>query len=149
MTDRELMSLALAEARLALAEGEVPVGAVIVDERGGVIARAHNRRENDSDATAHAEIVAIRTACQSLHRWRLGGCALFVTLEPCPMCAGALVMAQLRRVVYACPDSRYGAVESVFNVANNAALGHRLEVTAGVMESECRALLQKFFGQRR
>ena len=144
-SDREYMQMALAEARQAMAQGEVPVGAVLVDDGGGVVARAHNRREGECDATAHAEILAIRAGGKRLGRWRLADCTLYVTLEPCPMCAGALVMGRLRRLVYAVPDARAGAVGSIFNVPDHPSLNHRLEVTAGVLEDECRTLLQQFF----
>lgn len=147
--DRTYMEMAIAEARLAMARGEIPIGAVLVDDEGGVLSRAHNRREADHDATAHAEILAIREAGRRLGHWRLTGCTLYVTLEPCPMCAGALVMGRLARVVYGMPDARAGAVESIFNVPGHPALNHRVAVTAGVMEDECRALLQAFFRDRR
>ncbi len=148
-SDRAYMEMAVAEARLAMARGEAPIGAVLVDDEGGVLARAHNRREGDHDATAHAEILAIREAGRRLGHWRLTGCTLYVTLEPCPMCAGALVMGRLARVVYGVPDARAGAVESIFNVPGHPSLNHRVAVTAGVMEDECRALLQAFFRCRR
>ena len=108
------MGLALAEARQAAEEGEVPIGAVLV-QAGEVIARAHNRRENDNDATAHAEMLVIRDACRKLGRWRLSGTTLYVTIEPCPMCAGALVMSRVDRLVYGSSDYKAGAVESLFN----------------------------------
>lgn len=147
--DRVYMEMAIAEARLAMAQGEIPVGAVLVDDEGGVLARAHNRREADHDATAHAEILAIRKAGMRLGHWRLSSCTLYVTLEPCPMCAGALVMARLARVVYGAADARAGAVESIFNVPGHPSLNHHVAVRAGVMEDACRALLQAFFRDRR
>ena len=147
--DRVYMEMAIAEARLAMAQGEIPVGAVLVDDEGGVLARAHNRREADHDATAHAEILAIREAGRRLGHWRLSGCTLYVTLEPCPMCAGALVMARLARVVYGAADARAGAMESIFNVPGHPSLNHHVAVRAGVREDECRALLQAFFRDRR
>ena len=147
--DRVYMEMAIAEARLAMAQGEIPVGAVLVDDEGGVLARAHNRREADHDATAHAEILAIREAGMRLGHWRLTGCTLYVTMEPCPMCAGALVMARLARVVYGAADARAGAVESIFNVPGHPSLNHHVAVRAGVMEDACRALLQAFFRDRR
>ena len=148
-SDLEYMRLALAEARKAMEQGEVPIGAVLVDDEGGVVFRAHNRREADCDATAHAEIIAIREGGRRLGHWRLSGCTLYVTLEPCPMCAGALVMARLKRVVYGVPDARAGSVESIFNIPAHPALNHRIEVTAGIAEDECRAILQEFFRARR
>ena len=142
------MGLALAEARQAAEEGEVPIGAVLV-QAGEVIARAHNRRENDNDATAHAEMLVIRDACRKLGRWRLSGTTLYVTIEPCPMCAGALVMSRVDRLVYGSSDYKAGAVESLFNVVQHSALNHRLEVTAGIRQDECAAAMQAFFRSRR
>ena len=142
------MGLALAEARLAAEEGEVPIGAILV-KNGEVISRAHNRRENDKDATAHAEMLVIRDACQKLGSWRLSGTTLYVTIEPCPMCAGALVMSRINRLVYGSPDYKAGAVESLFNIVTHPALNHRLEVTAGLRQEECAAAMQAFFRERR
>ena len=138
----------MAEARQAAVEGEVPIGAVLVFE-DEIVARAHNRRETDKDATAHAEILVIREACRRLKRWRLSGTTLYVTIEPCPMCAGALVMSRVERLVYGSPDFRAGAVESIFNVVQHPALNHRLMVTAGVRQDECAAEMQAFFRKRR
>ena len=142
------MGVALAEARQAAVEGEVPIGAVLVlgDE---VIAKAHNRRETDKDATAHAEVLVIREACRKLGRWRLSGATLYVTIEPCPMCAGALIMSRVDRLVYGSPDFRAGAVESIFNIVQHPALNHRLQVTAGIRQDECAAEMQAFFRKRR
>jgi len=148
MTDEEFMDIALAEAALAGIEGEVPIGAVLVMD-GKVIAKAHNMRETDRDATAHAEILAIRQACRLLQRWRLSGAILYVTIEPCPMCAGALVMSRIDRLVYGSPDSKAGAVESLFNIVQHNSLNHRLSVTAGVRSDECAELMRDFFRQRR
>ena len=142
------MELALAEAKQAAAEGEVPIGAILV-LAGEVIAAAHNRRETDQDATAHAEMLVIQAGCRKLGRWRLSGTTMFVTIEPCPMCAGALVMSRIDRLVYGSPDSRAGAVESIFNVVQHPALNHRLVVTAGVRQEECAAVIQAFFRERR
>lgn len=142
------MGLALAEAEQAAAEGEVPIGAVLVFA-GEVVAQAHNRRETDHDATAHAEMLVIREACRKLKRWRLTGATLYVTIEPCPMCAGALVMSRVDRLVYGSPDFRAGAVESIFNVVQHPSLNHRLAVTAGVRQDECAAVMQAFFRDRR
>ena len=148
MDDRVYMQLALAQAQLAFDLGEVPIGAVLVMD-GEVIARAHNRRETWHDATAHAELMVIQEACKTLGRWRLSGATLYVTIEPCTMCAGALVLARVDRVVYGSPDPKAGAAESLFNVVDNQALNHRLQVTAGVMEEECRDIMKAFFRQRR
>ena len=148
MKDFEFMGIALAEARKAAAEGEVPIGAVLALD-GEVIAKAHNRRETDHDATAHAEMLVIREACEKLNRWRLSGTTLYVTIEPCPMCAGALVMSRVERLVYGSPDSKAGAAESIFNVVQNPALNHQLMVTAGVRQEECAAEMQAFFREKR
>lgn len=148
MDDRAYMQLALEQAQLAFDLGEVPIGAVLVID-GQVIARAHNRRETWHDATAHAELMVIQEACKTLGRWRLSGATLYVTIEPCTMCAGAMVLARVDRVVYGSPDAKAGAAESLFNVVDNQALNHRLQVTAGVMEEECRDIMKAFFRQRR
>ena len=149
MTDKNFMSLALEEALRAYHENEIPIGAVLIDEDGLLISREHNRIEQLKDATAHAEILALRAAEKILNRRRLTGCTLYSTLEPCAMCAGALVLCRVKRLVYGAVDSKFGAAESLFNVVNNPALNHRLLVTAGVMEEECRALMKKFFDSRR
>jgi len=147
--DKYYMKLALAEAETALKLGEVPIGAVLVDAEGGVVVCTHNMRETWQDATAHAEILAIRDGGKLLGRWRLSDCTLYVTLEPCPMCAGALVMARLRRVVYGVADAKGGAVESIFNIPGHRSLNHQVAVTAGIMEDECAAILKRFFVLRR
>ena len=149
MTDKEFMSLALDEARQAYQEGEVPIGAVLIDGDGILICREHNRIEQLHDATAHAEILALRGASRKLNRRRLSDCTLYSTVEPCAMCAGALVLCRVKRLVYGATDSKFGAAESIFNVVNNLALNHQLDVTAGVMEEESRKLMQKFFTPRR
>ncbi|NLV91989.1 MAG: nucleoside deaminase [Firmicutes bacterium] len=147
--DQRFMGLALAQARQAFAIGEVPIGAVVVKD-GEVIASAHNRREIDKDPTAHAEILAIRQAAAFLQGWRLTGTTLYVTIEPCPMCAGALVWARVGRLVYGSADSKAGAVHSLMNVVQDQRLNHNLEVTAGVREDECSQLMKEFFaGLRR
>lgn len=144
------MRLALAEAEKAYARGEIPIGAVLVrNEDGTVVSRGHNLRESKNDATAHAEMEAIREACARLNRWRLSGLTLYVTIEPCAMCAGALVNSRIDRLVYGSTESKFGAVESIFNVVNNRLLNHRLSVTAGVLEDECRQLMKDFFRMRR
>ncbi|SDD95478.1 tRNA adenosine(34) deaminase TadA [Sporomusa acidovorans] len=148
MDDNYYMGLALAEAQKAFALGEVPIGAVLIMDNQ-VVARGHNRRETWHDSTAHAEVIAIREACQKLNRWRLTGATLYVTIEPCPMCAGALVMSRVDRLVYGSPDYKAGAVESLFNIVQNPALNHRLAVTAGVRADECTTLMKDFFRSRR
>lgn len=144
------MRLALAEAEKAYARGEIPIGAVLVrNEDGTVVSRGHNLRESKNDATAHAEMEAIWEACARLNRWRLSGLTLYVTIEPCAMCAGALVNSRIDRLVYGSTESKFGAVESIFNVVNHRLLNHRLSVTAGVLEDECRQLMKDFFRMRR
>ena len=144
------MRLALAEAEKAYARGEIPIGAVLVrNEDGTVVSRGHNLRESKNDATAHAEMEAIREACARLNRWRLSGLTLYVTIEPCAMCAGALVNSRIDRLVYGSTESKFGAVESIFNVVNHRLLNHRLSVSAGVLEDECRQLMKDFFRMRR
>lgn len=145
--DEQYMRLALLEAEKAETAGEVPVGAVIVCE-GEVIARAGNAREEAHDPTAHAELTAIRHAARSLGGWRLIGCTLYVTLEPCPMCAGAIVNARIPRVVFGAYDPKAGAFGSVYNL-NEGRLNHTAEVTGGVLEEECAALLKHFFKAKR
>lgn len=145
--DEEYMRRALRLAEQAAEMGEVPVGAVVV--RGGeVIGAAGNRRECDHRATAHAELLAIEQACEALGSWRLQDCTLYVTLEPCPMCAGAIVNARVGRVVFGCKDARAGAMGSVLNLPSYP-LNHRPQCTYGVCEQECRAVLQAFFAARR
>ena len=142
------MQEALHQAGQAAAVGEVPVGAVIVFE-GEIIARAHNRRETWADPLAHAEILAIAAAAAHLKRWRLTGCTLVCTLEPCPMCAGALVNARVPQVVFGAADSRGGAVGSLMNLLDDGRLNHRATVVGGVQAAACGALLKNFFAQRR
>jgi len=143
------MREALREAEKAYALAEVPIGAVLVDAAGEIIARGHNLRERDHDATAHAEMIAIRAACAALGRWRLSGLTLYVTIEPCPMCAGAIVMSRVDRVVYGGTDRKAGACESLFNIPGHPALNHHPEVTAGVLEAECAGIMKRFFRERR
>jgi len=146
--DRAFMSLALEEARAALEHDDVPIGCVIA--RGDeVIARAHNARERDADPTAHAEILALRAAAKALGSWRLDGCTVYVTLEPCVMCAGAIVLARAQRLVYGAPDPKAGAVRSLYNVADDARLNHRVEVVAGVLEEGSGELLRAYFSAKR
>lgn len=146
--DQRWMRLALHEAEIALAEDEVPVGAVIVHD-GLVIAAAHNQREQLRDPTAHAEIIALTQAAAALGTWRLEDCMMYVTLEPCPMCAGALVQARVPRVVYGAADPKAGAVESLYRLLDDPRLNHRALVVGGVMAEECGSILTRFFQQRR
>jgi tRNA(adenine34) deaminase len=148
MNDREWMELALAEAREAAAQGEVPVGAVVVHD-GELVGSAHNRRELDRDPLAHAELLALRAAASRLGRWRLSGCTLYVTLEPCAMCAGAVVNARVDRVVYGAADPKAGAMGTLFDIARDSRLNHRAEVVASVGAEESAALLRAFFAARR
>lgn len=143
------MRLALAEASRAAEHGDVPVGAVAIDEAGSVLGRGHNDRERTGDPTAHAEIVALRRAAAALGRWRLSGCTLVVTLEPCTMCAGALVLARVSRLVYGCVDEKAGAAGSLWDVVRDRRLNHRVEVAGGVLAAESAALLRQFFAARR
>jgi tRNA(adenine34) deaminase len=146
--DKTLMTLALDEARAALEHDDVPIGCVIA--RGNeVIARTHNARERDQDPTAHAEVLALRAAAAALDSWRLDGCSVYVTLEPCVMCAGAMVLARVERLVYAAPDPKAGAVRALYNIADDARLNHRIEVTAGVLEEEAAELLRTYFSAKR
>jgi len=143
------MRLALEQARLAPAGGDVPVGALVLDEHGRVAGRGHNDRERTGDPTAHAELVALRAAATARGAWRLSGCTLVVTLEPCTMCAGALVLARVDRVVLGAEDPKAGAVGSLWDVVRDRRLNHRPEVVRGVLADECGALLRDFFvGQR-
>ncbi|MEY9965670.1 tRNA(adenine34) deaminase [Streptacidiphilus sp. MAP12-16] len=144
------MRLALAEAALALPTGDVPVGAIVLDQDGTVIGRGHNEREAVGDPTAHAEILAVREAAKALGEWRLTGCTLVVTLEPCTMCAGAIVLSRVDRVVYGALDEKAGAAGSLWDVIRDRRLNHRPEVVPGVLPDACAAVLTAFFdGQRR
>ena len=142
------MRRALREAELALAEDEVPVGAVIVRD-GEVIASARNGREQLRDPTAHAEMVAITQAAAALGSWRLDGCSLYVTLEPCPMCAGAILQARIPTVIYGALDAKAGAVQSLFKLLSDARLNHRCEIVTGVLAAECGEILTRFFAEKR
>jgi tRNA(Arg) A34 adenosine deaminase TadA len=142
------MQVALEEARRAAAVDEVPVGAVLVHE-GRIVARAHNRRELDGDPTAHAEILVLREGARALGSWRLTGCTLYVTLEPCFMCAGALVNARVDRLVFGAPDPKAGAVGSLADVPGDVRLNHRPKVTGGVLGDACGEVLRAFFARRR
>jgi tRNA(adenine34) deaminase len=146
--DQSGMQAALREARSSAAAGEVPVGCVIVHD-GVVVGRGHNQTEGLQDATAHAEVLAIGAASNALGSWRLGECTLYVTLEPCAMCAGAIVLARLYRLVYGAADPKAGACGSVLDVIGEPRLNHRVEVTSGVLAEECGALLREFFQRKR
>lgn len=148
LSDDALMGLALDEARAALAVGEVPVGAVVVVD-GEVVARGHNRREADHDPSAHAELVAIRAACAAAGSWRLPGAQVVVTLEPCAMCAGAMVAARIGRLVFGASDPKAGACGSLYNLGADPRLPHEFDVHAGVRADECGTLLVDFFDGRR
>ena len=147
-TDLRWMTAALAEARSAGMSGDVPVGAIVLRD-GEVVARAANRTARDQDPTAHAELLAIRAASAALGRWRLDDCTLYVTLEPCAMCAGAIVLARIARVVLGAWDPKAGMAGSVGDLLRHPRLNHRPEVVGGVLESECGALLREFFAERR
>ncbi len=148
-SDFYYMGEALAEARQALAAGEVPVGAVVVGEGGEILARAHNRPIGLHDPTAHAEVLALREAAARLGNYRLPGVSLYVTIEPCLMCLGAMLQARVGRLVFGAPDPKGGACVSLYRIPDDSRLNHRLEVSAGVREAECRELLQAFFQARR
>lgn len=148
MTDEDFLRIAIEEARAAAAAGDVPVGAVVVKD-GVVVARDRNRREETEDPTAHAERLAITAAAQRLGSWRLEGCTLYVTLEPCAMCAGAIVLARVPRVVYGTRDPKAGAAGSVVDLLRHPLLNHRAEVCEGLLASECAGLLVEFFASRR
>ncbi len=149
LVHRQWMSRAIALAQASGGAGEVPVGAVIVDSDGNLIAEAENRRERDKDPTAHAEILALRLAGQFLQNWHLNDCTLYVTLEPCPMCAGAIAIARLGLLVYGADDPKTGAIRTVGNIPDSACSYHRLPVYGGILESACRQQLQAWFLQRR
>ena len=143
------MRLALVEAALAEGHGDVPIGAVVLDGDGAVIARAGNERELTGDPTAHAEVLALRRAAEVVGEWRLTGCTLVVTLEPCTMCAGAIVASRVGRLVFGAFDEKAGAVASLWDVVRDPRLNHRPEVTDKILEAECAAVLDAFFSQRR
>ena len=142
------MKLAIEAAKIAEDNGDVPIGAVIVYQ-DRIIARAYNQREQLQDPTAHAEIVALTQAAEFVGSWRLEGCTMYVTLEPCCMCAGALVLSRMDRLVYGCDDPKAGACKSLYNIVQDERLNHRLEVTSGVLADECSQQLQEFFAYRR
>jgi tRNA(adenine34) deaminase len=147
--DEESMRRALDEARLADAAGDVPIGAVVLDAAGVVIGEGHNQRESLADPTAHAEVMAIRAAARQRGTWRLDGCSVVVTLEPCTMCAGAIVLARIDRLVYGATDPKAGAVGSLWDVVRDRRLNHRPEVVSGVLAAECGELLRTWFEAKR
>lgn len=148
LDDIHWMRLALSEAARAAMIDEVPVGSVVVLD-GQVLGRGSNRRETDRDPTAHAEVLALRQAARAGSNWRLCDATLYVTQEPCPMCAGALVNARIKRLVYGCPNPKAGAVRTLYRVVDDGRLNHRVEVTEGVLADECGALLRRFFAAKR
>jgi tRNA(adenine34) deaminase len=143
------MRVALDEACLSLESADVPIGAVVLDAAGDIVGRGHNVRERDGDPTAHAELVAVRRAAGVVGEWRLSGCTLVVTLEPCTMCAGAIVLSRLDRLVFGAFDAKAGAVGSLWDVVRDRRLNHRPEVVSGVLAAECSALLDDFFAHQR
>jgi tRNA(adenine34) deaminase len=147
--DARFMREALAEAEAAAAVGDVPVGAVVVDAAGVIVGRGRNRREAEQDPTGHAEVDALRRAAAAVGHWRQEGATVYVTLEPCPMCAGALVNARVARVVYGCADPKAGAVDTLFAIGRDARLNHRFASTAGVLGEECAGMLKAFFAKLR
>lgn len=142
------MKLAIEQAQIAEENSDVPIGTVIV-YKNQIIGKAYNQREQLQDPTAHAEIIALTQAAAFLESWRLHGCTMYVTLEPCPMCAGALVLARIDRLVYGCDDPKTGAVKSLYNIVNDERLNHTINVTSGILAEECSGLLQQFFQRRR
>jgi tRNA(adenine34) deaminase len=146
--DQRFMDIALEEAKQAFEEDEVPVGAAVVFE-GRVVGRGRNAKESGCDPTAHAEVLAIRRAAKALGRWRLSGCTLYVTLEPCPMCVGAMISARLDRLVFGCTDDKAGAAVTLYDLARDTRMNHQLEVASGVMADEAARLLKDFFRKKR
>jgi tRNA(adenine34) deaminase len=147
-SDKEFMRIAIEAAKIAEENDDVPIGAVIIYQNQ-IIGKAYNQREQLKDPTAHAEIIALTQAAAFMESWRLNDCTIYVTLEPCPMCAGALVLARMKRLVYGCDDPKTGAVKSLYNIVQDQRLNHRLEVTSNVLAAECSELLQEFFQKRR
>ena len=147
--DRKFMLLAIEQAQLAGGIGEVPIGAVITDQYNNLISYGYNLRESSQDPTAHAEVITIRNASEKLGSWRMEGTTLYVTLEPCAMCIGAIVLARIDRLVFGARDPKAGAVYSVFNIGTDTKLNHSVEVREGVLETECSALLKDFFSKLR
>ena len=149
LSDGDAMSVAIDEAHVGVAEGEIPIGAVVLGPDGGIIARAHNRREGSHDPTAHAEVLALRQAAAHLGRWRLDDCTMVVTMEPCPMCAGAVVMSRLGRLVFGAWNEEYGAAGSRWDLVRDRRLNHRAEVVGGVRADECGAIVTSFMSAHR
>jgi tRNA(adenine34) deaminase len=149
MNDIEAMRESLALAAAAARAGDTPVGCVVLDSAGAIIGRGENRREVDCDPTAHAEIVAMRQAAKAIGLWRLIGCTVVVTLEPCPMCAGAIVAARASRLVYGASDPKAGAVRTLYQICDDPRLNHRVEIAGGILAEECGRILQEFFQSRR
>jgi tRNA(adenine34) deaminase len=147
-TDERFMRLALGQADIAEHNGDVPIGCVVVHD-GCVIAKAYNQREQLQDPTAHAEIIALNQAATAIGNWRLHGCTLYVTLEPCSMCAGALVLARIDRLVYGCSDPKTGACGSLYNIVQDARLNHRVETTSDILQDQCSHQLKSFFARKR
>lgn len=147
--DEYFMRLAIEEAGLAHVEGEVPVGAVLVGPDGEIISSAHNRRESLRDPTAHAELLVLRDGARIIDNWRLIGTTLYVTKEPCIMCAGAIINSRIERVVYGCPDPKGGAAGSLYNILIDDRLNHQVKLTWGILKDECASLLKRFFEERR
>ena len=148
MPHEQYMRIAIEQAKIAEENGDVPIGAVIV-YKDQIIGKAYNQREQLQDPTAHAEIIALTQAAAALENWHLNGCTMYVTLEPCPMCAGALVLARIDRLVYGCADPKTGACGSLYNIVQDERLNHRIEVASGVLADECSQILQEFFKKRR
>ncbi len=148
-TDENFMAVAIDSATKARDLDEVPIGACVVDNSGEILATGFNKTIYHNDPTAHAEIVAVRKACQLIKNYRLTGTTLYTTIEPCIMCAGALINARIKRLVFGAEDKRFGAAGSLFQLCNNSSLNHRIEITSGVLENECRDLMQDFFRARR
>ncbi|NNE98341.1 MAG: nucleoside deaminase [Pyrinomonadaceae bacterium] len=147
--DEHYMNLAIDAAKEAYALDEVPIGAVIIDHKGTVLATQGNCTIGGNDPTGHAEVLALRKAGKKVNNYRLTGCTLYTTIEPCVMCAGALVNARIKRLVYGADDERFGAVKTLFNICDNGSLNHQIEIQSGVLESECRRLMQEFFKEKR
>jgi tRNA(adenine34) deaminase len=146
--DKRFMQMAIRQAAIAEENGDVPIGAVIVHE-SRIIAKAYNERQQLNDPTAHAEIIALTQASEAIGSWRLHGCTIYVTLEPCPMCAGALVLARIDRLVFGTEDPKTGACGSLYNIVQDSRLNHQVQITSGVLMEDCKAQLQTFFQRRR
>lgn len=147
--DEYFMRLAIEEAGLAFARGEVPVGAVLIGSNEEIISSAHNMRESMRDPTAHAEIIVLRDGARIINNWRLIGTTLYITKEPCPMCAGAIINSRIERVVYGCPDPKGGAAGSLYNILIDDRLNHQVKLSGGILRDECASLLKRFFEGRR